>query len=436
MLLLDLSVLFALAFTLGRLAMRIGMPSVVGELLAGVLAGPTVLGHVWAATSSWLFQGSVAQLNLLDAVGQVGVLLLVGVTGMHLDTAVLRRQKATVLRVGAGAFVIPLVLGIAAGYALPEAVAANSAGRRAFALFLAVAMCVSAIPVIAKTLMDMNLIHRNTGQMILAAGMVDDAAGWIMLSVISAMVTVGAKGNLVVSLVGLVALLAFSAFGARPLTRLAIRRAQRSNDTTHLVTGLAVLMIFGFAAISQALGLEAVFGAFLAGAVLASAGGTAAMLAPLRTVLLTVLAPIYFATAGLRIDLTALARPTVLVSAIAILLLAVVGKFTGAALGAWWSRMNRWEMLALGAGLNARGVIDVIVAMVGLRLGILNGATFTIIILVAIVTSVMAAPVLRYATNRLEQTEEERLRARVQGTDDDPAHSAADDASALSVGLP
>jgi Kef-type K+ transport system membrane component KefB len=136
-------------------------------------------------------------------------------------------------------------------------------------------------------------------------------------------------------------------------------------------------------------------------------------MAPLRTVVMGVLAPVYFATAGLRMDLTALAEPAVLGAAVLALVLAVVGKFAGAYLGARASALSHWEGLALGAGLNARGVIQVIVATVGLRLGVLSTATYTVIVLVAIVTSLMAPPTLRYAVRRIAVTEEEQAREKV-----------------------
>jgi Kef-type K+ transport system membrane component KefB len=135
-----------------------------------------------------------------------------------------------------------------------------------------------------------------------------------------------------------------------------------------------------------------------------------ARLGSLRVLVISVLAPLFFATAGLRMDLTALGRPSVLLAAVVILLIAIVGKFTGAYIGARMSSFNRWEALALGAGMNARGVIEVIVAMVGLRLGVLGTDTYTIIVLIAIVTSLMAPPILRIAMSRVEYTMEERLR--------------------------
>jgi Kef-type K+ transport system membrane component KefB len=173
----------------------------------------------------------------------------------------------------------------------------------------------------------------------------------------------------------------------------------------------AVVIILTGAAISHALGLEAVFGAFVAGALLdSSRAADRERLAPLRTATLSVLAPIFLASAGLRIDLTTLHDPMVLFAGVAILALATLGKFTGAYSGARLSGLGHWEGLALGAGLNARGVIEVVVATVGLRLGVLTMATYTIVVLVAVFTSLMAPPLLQWAMARVGQSAEERRR--------------------------
>jgi Kef-type K+ transport system membrane component KefB len=157
--------------------------------------------------------------------------------------------------------------------------------------------------------------------------------------------------------------------------------------------------------------LEAVLGAFFAGILLGSGRGfDARRLEPLRTIVLGVLAPLFFATAGLRIDLTELARPPVALTAVVMLSLAILGKFSGAYIGARASRVGHWESLALGAGLNARGVIEVVVAGVGLRLGVLSTAVYTVVVLIAIVTSIMAPPLLRLTMRRVELTADEKLR--------------------------
>jgi Kef-type K+ transport system membrane component KefB len=262
--LLQVSLLLLLALLLGRLAVRIGMPAVVGELCAGVLVGPTLLEHVAPGVSRWLIPMADGQFHLLDAVGQIGVVLLVGVTGIEVDFRLVRRRGATALRVGAAGLVIPLALGVAAGYLVPDSLA-GSADRRVFALFVGVAMCVSALPVIAKTLSDMKLLHRNIGQLTIAAGILDDVFGWLMLSIVAAMATVGVHGRTIalsVVYLAIVVLLALTV--GRPLVRAALRRARRSEDAAPTITVAVIVMVAGAAA-THALGMEAAFGAFLGG---------------------------------------------------------------------------------------------------------------------------------------------------------------------------
>ncbi|MFF4325620.1 cation:proton antiporter [Streptomyces sp. NPDC001591] len=405
-LLLQLALLLLLAVSLGQLAARFRMPAIAGELLAGVLVGPSVLGHLLPGLAGRLLPETPAQMHLLDAIGQLGVLLLVGVTGTELKYDLVRRRRATALRVSLAGLALPLGLGVAAGYLLTTPLLPDGTDPTVFALFLGVALCVSAIPVIAKTLMDMDLLHREIGQLTLASGVIDDVVGWFLLSVVSAMATAGLTvGRLAASLLYPAGAVVLALLVGRPLVRLALCAADRSPDPGPTVAVAALAVLLG-AAGTHALGLEAVFGAFVAGVLLATSGRLdPERLAPLRTTVLAFLAPVYFATAGLRMDLTALARPEVLGAACAVLAVAVLGKFAGAYAGARLSRLSGWEALALGAGMNSRGVIEVIVAMVGLRLGILGPEAYTVVVLVAIVTSLMAPPLLRAAMARVERPE-------------------------------
>ena len=410
---LQVGLLLLLATLLGRLAGRFGLPAIVGELSVGVLLGPSLLGWTAPGFAGWLLPARPDQTHLLDAVGQIAVVLLVGLTGMEMDLAMVRRRGATAARVSLAGLLIPFALGLLLGYPLARLLDTKPGDTQVFVLFLGVAMCVSAIPVIAKTLMDMRLIHRNVGQLTLAAGMIDDAFGWFMLSVVSAMAAGGmGAGKVVTALGSLLLVVVVALVVGRPAVRLALRLSEGSDERT-VAAAAAMILLSGAA--TQALGLEAVFGAFVCGTLIGSSGATArARTASLRTVVLAFLAPVFFATAGLRIDLRALAEPAVLAAAVIVLLVAIVGKFAGAYLGARLSRIGRWEALALGAGMNARGVVEVIVAMVGLRLGIIDTDTYTIIVLVAVVTSVMAPPLLRFAMKRVESTQEEELRLAVR----------------------
>ncbi|MFF2192270.1 cation:proton antiporter [Streptomyces sp. NPDC058157] len=403
-LLLQLALLLLLALCLGRLAARFRMPAIVGELCAGVLVGPSVLGHLLPGLAAWVLPERPEQMHLLDAVGQLGVLLLVGITGMELESGLVRRSGATAVRVSVAGLVLPLGLGVATGYLLPGSLLPAGTDPTVFALFLGVALCVSAIPVIAKTLLDMDLLHREVGQLTLASGVIDDVVGWFLLSVVSAMATSGlTAGRLTASLLSPVGVVLLALLVGRPVVRLALRAAGRSPEPGPTVAVAALAVLLGSAG-TQALGLEPVFGAFVAGVLIATSGRLdRAKLAPLRTTVLAFLAPLYFATAGLRMDLTALAGPQVAAAAGAVLTVAVLGKFAGAYAGAKLSRLSGWEALALGAGMNSRGVIEVIVAMTGLRLGILGPETYTVVVLVAIVTSLMAPPLLRLAMARVEE---------------------------------
>ncbi|GAA4622786.1 hypothetical protein GCM10023196_016390 [Actinoallomurus vinaceus] len=413
--LLQIALLLGSALVLGRLARWLGMPPIVGELFAGVIMGPSLLTHVAPGFAAWLLPQRPDQQHLLDALGQFGVILLIGITGMHIDLAMVKRQGMTAVRVSAGGLLVPLGAGVGIGLVLPASLLAADGDRTAFAWFIGVAMCVSAIPVIAKTLLEMRLLHRDIGQQIVNSAVVDDAIGWLLLSVVSAMATTGVHAaGVATSVVRLAGVVAFTIVLGRPLVNLITRFAGRSEETG-VGMAAAVVVIFLCAAGTQALGMEPVFGAFLAGVLLSSVGWGAGSgrLASLRTFVMAVPAPLYFATAGLRTDLTALARPTVAVAAVAVLLVAVVGKFVGAYAGARASRLGHWEALSLGAGMNARGVIGLVIAMVGLRLGVLSTAMYTIVVLMAIVTSVMAPPILRYTVRRIEVTSEEQHREQV-----------------------
>jgi Kef-type K+ transport system membrane component KefB len=395
----QLGSLLFLAMLLGGVARRFGLPPIVGELLAGILLGPSVLGDL---TSGWISPANAAQIHLLDAVGLVAVALLVGLTGVHMDLGLLRRRRTVIVTVSACGLVLPLALGIAAGFLVPRGLLAEHGDRVTFAAFMGVAMCVSAIPVIAKILTDMKLLHSSVGQLVLSSSTVDDAAGWFLLSLVSAMVVSGLNaGSIVKSALVMVGFVAVAWYIVRPIVNLAVKLASRSADSGPVVATAAVVIVAGAAA-GQALGLEPVFGAFIAGILVGSSPALDRQrLDPLHSVVIHLLAPIFLATVGLRVNLRALGDPRVLAVAAAILAVAYFGKFAGAYSGARLSRLGHWEGVALGAGLNTRGVVEIVVASVGLRLGVLSGSMYTVVVLVAVFTSLSTPPLLRWAMSHL-----------------------------------
>lgn len=428
--LLQATLLLLVALALGRLAVRFGLPPLVGELLTGVVLGPSMLGAIAPEAFRWILPADAGQLHLIDAVGQIGVLLLVGVTGAQLDTAMMRSRGGTGVRISLAGLLLPFALGAGAGLLAPRELIAGHTQRGTFALFLGVAMSVTAIPVIAKILADMNLLHRDVGQLTLTAGTVDDAVGWFLLSLVSSVATTGVHPAVVTLSTAYLALFVVSALvGGRPLVRWALRFAGRSKDGGPRITVAVIVILIGATA-TQSMGMEPLFGAFVAGTLIGHARNSEDPdpragrsiwqdLTPLRTVVLSVLAPLFLATAGLRMDLTALIDPKVLIAAIVLLAVAVAGKFAGAYLGARSSKLSHWEAIAIGAGMNARGVVEVVVATTGLRLGVLSVATYTVIVLIAVITSVMGPPVLRRAMSHVDLTPTETERGRQLALSDD-----------------
>lgn len=401
------------AVALGQLAARVHLPAVVGELCAGILLGPSVLGQFLPSMSHRLMPADPAQFHLLDGVGQIGVVLLVGITGVEIDHALIRRRGRQAMMVGVTALLVPLLCGTCVGLAAPASLIPASTSRPLFACFLGTALGVSALPVIAKTLTDMRLIHRDISQLTLAAAVVDDVGGWLLLSVLSALAIGGngAGGTLGWSIVRTFGILATALVPARFVIMRLIAWASRNGPLPTTATVTIILLLSSAA--TQALNLEALIGAFIAGVIIGTAGPEIrTRLVSLHHIVMAVLAPVFFATAGLRLDLADLAQMPVLTLAAVVLLVAVAAKMAGAFAAARIQHLTRWEALALGAGLNARGVIQIVIATVGLRLGVLTGGVYTVVIVVAIATSAMAPPLIRIAMRRMDPTVEEQLRAR------------------------
>jgi Kef-type K+ transport system membrane component KefB len=419
--LVQVGVLLFTAVVLGRLAVRLRLPAITGELLAGVLLGPSVAGALFSRPAAWLPGSGGAADFALDMAAQIGVLLLVGIAGAQLDPAILRRRPAAALSVGVAGLLVPLLLGAAAGWWLPATLIGEQDDRIGLALFMGAALSVSAIPVLAKTLSDTNLLHRDVGQLALAAAAVDAGAVWLLLSLAGGLTTDEPyAAHAIRSAEVLTGFVLLAAFAGRPLTRVALRWTARVAEP-ELTVATAVLIVLLAAAAAGGLGLEPLFGAFIAGTLIGSATAQAetrpqtldpARLAPLRIVVLGVLAPIFLATAGLRVDIRALGDPLVIGITGAVLAVAMIGKFAGAYVGARLCGLGHWEGMALGAGLNARGTVEIVVATVGQQLGLLSATAYTVLVLVAVVTSMIAPPLLRIAMTRVQLRPDEERRAR------------------------
>ena len=410
---LQLLALLLAARGLGAVMRSFGQPAVIGEIGAGVLLGPSVLGHLAPGLHDWLFPDDPLQRSLLAGPAWIGVFLLLIVTGLETDLALIRRLGRATARVALGSLVLPVLAGVGLGVALPAAFVGEGTEREVFALFMGTALGISALPVIATILSDLDLMRRNVAQVLLAAAMADDIAGWILLGMVAGLAQSGSldAARLAFTIAGLVMFLGLAfTLGQRAVDALlravTLRRWGLSGSLT------AVLLVaLASGATTHAIGLEAVFGAFIAGIVLGrSRFHDTEVFSQLDGVTRAFFAPLFFATAGLRVDLGLLADPQVLLWGIAVLGIATASKAGGAYLGSRLAGLPRREGLALGVGLNARGAVEIVVATVGLSLGVLNAQSYALVVLMAIVTSMMAPPLLRLVLRGWHGDEEEQAR--------------------------
>lgn len=413
LLLVQLALLLMVARFGALIARACGLPAVVGELAAGIVLGPTVFGHYLPTVFATAFPPHVEQFHLLETVGVLGMVLLLLLTGLETDLKLLRNLGRAAVVASVLGMIVPFVSGFGLGMWMPDAYLAQPDHRMLFAAFLATALSISAMPVIAKILMDLDLTRRNIGLVILSAGVVDDTAGWLVLSVIAGAATQGGGiqfGALGLTLVLMGAFLAAVALVAYPLLRALLRVLAHSNSPD---TELVVIVVFTLvcAAITEHIGIHAVFGAFIAGTALRQVPHLKHdTVQRLESFVFTILAPVFFGTVGLKVDLWALSGggETVLGIVVAI---ACMGKLVGCTVGGLWGGLGWWEAVSIAVAMNARGAMELVVASIGLSLGILNQQMFSMIVVVAISTSFMAPIALRLLMRMVRMTddEEERL---------------------------
>lgn len=411
--------LVGLGRVLGIGLRRIGQPSVIGELAAGLILGPSVFGQLWPSGFHWFLPNDDMQGAAIVSVSWIGAALLLVVTGFETDLALINRFRRAAAAVAIGSLVVPFLGGLAVGFALPDRFIGEPSQHVVFALFIATALSISSLPVVAKILSELGLLRRNFGQINLAAGMANDAVGWVLLGIISGLAASGSisVGQIAITFGGMVGFLLVAFLVGQPLVDALLRRTRSGEKGVEGSLTVTMLVMLAFCVFGQALGVEAVLGAFVAGILLGrSRFQHEGVLARIESLTMAVFAPLFFATAGLRVDLSLLGEPEVLVWSIVVVLVASIAKFIGSFAGARVARLSFREGAALGAGLNARGAMEVVIATVGLGLGILNDAAFTVIVLMAMVTSMLAPPTLRLAVRGLVGTEEEQARLETEKT--------------------
>ena len=396
----QLLVLVVAARAAGYAMRRVGLPSVIGQLAAGVILGPSVFGAVWPSGFEWFIPHEEISSGALFAVTWLGVALLLVTAGFETDLALIRRLGRAAALVTGFSLVVPLAGGLVTGMLLPSDFIGGGADRTVFALFVASALSVSALAVIARILSELGLMRRDFGQITVAAGMANDVVGWVMLAVFAGFATAGevSVGGTLRTVLGLAAFLFLAMTLGQRAIDASLRRVRRDGPNLHGALGIAVITMLVFGVATQALGIEAVLGAFVAGVVLnRSRFQQHEVVHHIESLTNTFLAPVFFAMAGLRVDLSLLGEGDALAWAGVVMVVAIVAKFAGAFVGARLAGQSQRAAVALGAGLNARGALEIVIASVGLSLGVFSETAYTVIVIVPLVTSVFAAVSLRLA---------------------------------------
>lgn len=398
---------------LGELMQRLGQPSVMGHLLAGVVLGPSVFGALWPEAQQALFPSDPMQKGMIDAVGQVGVLMLLLLAGMETDIGLARRTGRASLAVSICGIVLPFACGFALGMYLPDFLLPNPDERFPAALLLGTALSISSVKIVAVVVREMNFMRRNIGQVILASAVIDDTIGWIIIAITLSLVENNHVDlpTLAKSVIGTLAFLAFSFTIGRRLVFWLIRWANDHFESELPVISLVLALTFGMALITDAIGVHDVLGAFVAGILVGQSPILTKQIDDqLRGVITALFMPIFFGLAGLTADLTILGDPEILMLTAGIVAIATIGKFSGAFAGGRLGGLKFPESLAIACGMNARGSTEVIVASIGLSMGVLSQNLFTMIVTMAVLTTLAMPPTLRWALARLPMREEERQR--------------------------
>jgi Kef-type K+ transport system membrane component KefB len=380
----------------GEVALRLRIPQVVGELAVGVCLGPSLFGALWPGAFHALFPADPVQRSLLEIMGWIGVIFLVLLSGFETRLGILRRAGKAVAYGWVGGFFLPFALGFAFGWVVPAELVPAGVSRPVFALFVATAMSISAIPVIARILIDIGLMKSRIGMVIMSTAVADDTVGWIVLALIVGLAGTGGVDvpTVVTAIIGTAAFLVLAFTLGQRFVRWALAGSAGLRIPFSQTTVMLALAFVG-ASITQAIHVHLVLGCFVAGILIArSPARDKTARDSIRTMGMSFFVPFFFAYTGIKVDLTTLTGSTLWVAAAAVVV-ACIGKFVGGGTGARLGGLGRWEAAAVGVGLNARGAMELVIAAIGLSIGVLSLPMYSIVVLIAVLTSLMAAPMLR-----------------------------------------
>jgi Kef-type K+ transport system membrane component KefB len=414
----QIAAIMLVSMVLARLLRALGQPVVVAQMLAGVSLGPSLFGWVAPGAMTALFPPS--SMGALTVLSQIGLVLFMFLVGVRLNGELLARRSHAVLFISHASIALPLALGATAACWLLPDYSTPQGSPLASALFLGIAMSVTAFPVLARILQEQNLCDSRVGAVALACAAVDDVTGWCLLAFVVALTRAGEVMQGLWTTALTISFILVMWYGVRP--QLARCRAWLTGHAAPTVQqlGLIFLLLAASSSITELIGIHALFGAFLFGLILPRRGNWRTLLVrQLEAPIVAFFLPIFFACSGLRTQINSLDQPREWLVAAVLTLVATVGKFGGSAVAARISGLAWRDANVIGVLMNTRGLMELVVLNIGLDLGVISSTVFTMMVLMALVTTFATTPVLGWIYSQDDRREGDRLQAtRPQKTAD------------------
>jgi Kef-type K+ transport system membrane component KefB len=392
-LILSVGTVLLVARLMGWSFQLIGQPRVVGEMTAGIVHGPSLFGRFFPDAFAYVFPPS--SLPALTTLSQLGLLLFMFVVGLEVDIKRILKQRASVVFISNVSIVLPLALGLGLARALYPKFAGEQVPFSSFALFMGTAMSITAFPVLARILKERNLLGTDLGATAISCAAIDDISAWLLLAVLTA--TVHSSQSWHRLAITLLLLIGFVAIMLVPIRRAAasLESLYRKHGAGVELISALILCLLAASWVTERLGVHALFGAFMTGLVMPKSElMIAGIVERIESLSLALLLPLFFVLTGLRTRIDLLTDRTLLGYTLAIFATAIVGKLAGAALAARTTGMTWKDSLGLGVLMNTRGLVELVVLNAGLDLGVLSPALFTMMVIMALVTTFMTTPIL------------------------------------------
>ncbi|HKI03892.1 MAG TPA: cation:proton antiporter [Thermoanaerobaculia bacterium] len=393
-LLLQIIVIVAAARVLGALFRKIGQPPVIGEMVAGILLGPSLLGLVAPAVQTFIFPAS--SMDPLRMLSQIGVILFMFVVGIELDVEHLRQKADAAVLVSHASIIVPFFLGCASALLLYRTLAPAGVPFSAFALFIGVTMSITAFPVLARIIEERRMSRSYLGTTAIACAAVDDVTAWCLLAVVVAIVKSNGMGGSLLTIGLTLLFIAVMLFVVKPRTARLVGESSEGGQSGSigLLAGIFAFLFIS-ALCTEAIGIHALFGAFLAGVCMPADSGLRKFLRErLETFSSVLLMPLFFAFTGLRTQVGLLNDWGSWLMCAGIIAVAIAGKLGGSMAAARWTGMSWGDSFSLGALMNTRGLVELIVLNLGYDLNILSPRIFAMLVLMALITTFMTGPLL------------------------------------------